>query len=530
MKNDALASKNWEERLSQKDGEIAQKDSKIAELEALVKYYEGQLRLAARKQFGTSSEKSVHPEQLVLFDEAENTADRKAPEPTLEQITYTRKKTVGKREEDLSSLPVETVEHELTENERICPECGDLLHVMGKETRRELTIIPAQVKVTEHVRFVYSCRNCEKTAESTPILKAPMPRPVIKGSIASPSAVAHIMHEKYVTGTPLYRQEAEWQRQGVSLSRQTMANWIIKGAEDWLKPLYERMRGILLANDVLYADETVLQVLNEPGKKAKTNSYMWLYRTGGAKTPIVLYEYQPTRSSAHPRRFLAGWQGYLHTDGYAGYNAVQNVILVGCWAHMRRKFVEALTSLEAASHTGSHTASHAGSNAQKGLDYCDRLFALEREFADLTDADRFKARHERSLPVAEKFFTWVADLGALPKSALGTAATYAFGQRQRLMNVYLDGRLELSNNRAERSIKPFVIGRKNWLFCCSAKGANASAVVYSIIETAKENQLSPFEYLKFLFETLPNLTSDALDELLPWSSALPDRCKAAWRG
>ena len=351
-----------------------------------------------------------------------------------------------------------------------------------------------------------------------PVIKAPMPNPVIKGSLASPSAVAHIMTQKYVTYVPLYRQEAQFLREGIHLSRQTMANWVVKSSDDWLEPIYERLRDRLLEHDVLHADETTVQVLQEPGRKANTNSYMWLYRTGSdAERPIVIYEYQPTRSSSHPKRFLSGWKGYLHTDGYAGYHVLPDITVVGCWAHLRRKFDEALTAIP--------PNERSGSAAQKGLDYCNRLFALEREFEKLIPEERYKKRIEESLPVTEAFFAWLQTINATPKFAIGKAAHYATEQQKWLMNVYLDGRLEFSNNRAERSIKPFVMGRKNWLFSNTPNGARASSVVYSIIETAKENGLKPFEYLKYLFETMPNIAADNIDNLLPWSDALPRDCK-----
>ena len=493
--------------------------SKVSELEALVKWYEEQYRLSQRRQFGASSEKSEVDGQLGLFDEAENTADKKTAEPTIEEITYTRKKREGKRADDLSGLPVEVIKYELPEGERGCPECGDAMRKIGKEVRRELAVIPAQVKVTEHERDVYACGNCEKTADHTPIVKAPMPEPVIKGSLASPSAVAHIMNQKYVLYSPLYRQEKEFERQGVALSRQTMANWIIKASDDWLEPLYARLRAELLKNEVLHADETTLQVLRELGKAARSESYMWLYRTSGcAPNPIALYDYQPTRSSAHPKRFLEGWTGYLHTDGYSGYHALSGITVVGCWAHARRKFDEALTALK--------PEDRPNSNAQKGLDFCNQLFALEKKFENLEFSERHKERERQSRPIAEAFFAWAHNLNAVPKLALGKAVEYALKQKSWLMNVFSDGRLELSNNRAERSIKPFVMGRKNWLFCNTQKGARASAVVYSIIETAKETGLKPFEYLKFVFETMPNTTTSQIDNLLPWSETLPDCCKA----
>ena len=415
------------------------KSERVSELEFLQKWYEERLRLNARQKYGASSEQTSNYEQLGFFDETEVTADKKAPEPDLEQITYKRKKRVGKREEDLSGLPVETVIHELPKEEQVCPECGEALHVMGKETRRELKVIPAKVVVEEHVRNVYSCRNCEKSGADVPVLKAPMPESVIKNSPASPSAVAHIMSQKYVMHNPLYRQEQEFGRMGIPLSRQTMANWVVAASNNWLSHIYELLRRELLKNEVLHADETTLQVLKEPGRKARTESYMWLYRTSEVDNhrPIALYEYQETRSSSHPKKFLDAWRGYLQTDGYAGYHTLEGVTNVGCWAHMRRKFDEALKGLT--------PEGQKGSKALIGLEFCNRLFAEERafekQFSDepppatvLTPSERFKRRYEwrteRSLPVAEEFFAWAKGLKVLPKSPLGVAVKYALDQQK----------------------------------------------------------------------------------------------------
>jgi transposase len=493
--------------------------SRKAELEALVKYYEGQLRLAKHRQFGASSEKGDIPEQLGLFDEAENTAEPKQPEPEIEEITYKRRKQKGKREADLSKLPVEVIEYSLPQPEQVCHECGGTLHQMACNIRRELKIIPAQIKVVEHKQAVYSCRHCEKHSDHTPIVKAPMPEPVIKGSLASPSMVAHIMNQKYVMSVPLYRQEQALLREGISLSRQTMANWVIRASEDWLEPIYEKLKARLLTHDVAHADETVCQVLREPGKKANTNSYMWLYSTGcDAKHPIVLYEYQPTRSSAHPKRFLSGWKGYLHADGYSGYhNLPPDIIVIGCWVHMRRKFTDMLKSTQ--------LSDDYQSSAQEAVRRIAALFHLESQWKDKTPKERYELRINQSKPLAEAFFAWLDSIRALPKSALGVPVGYALSQRKWLMNVYLDGRLELSNNRAENAIRPFVVGRKNWLFCNSQRGAKASSVVYSIIETAKANGIRPFDYLQFLFETVPNTTTRSLDFMLPWGEAVPEHCR-----
>jgi len=503
--------------------EITALKNRITELEALVKYYEEQFRLAKHKQFGSSSEKSEYDlDQMNIFNEAEATADGNVPEPELVEVEkHYRKRKRSASDRLPEDLPVEVIEHELPSDGQLCPECGEALHVMGHEIRRELVIIPAQAKIAEHRQHIYSCRNCEKHSDHTPIVKAEMSEPVFKGSFASAESVAHIMTQKFVMSVPLYRQEQEWNRQGVMLSRQTMSNWLIRCAEDWLKPIYKRLKEDLIKRDVLHADETTVQVLHEPDKKAQSKSYMWLYRTSGdTKRPIVLYEYQPDRKWERPEAFLKGLNGYLHADGYDGYhNLPAHITVVGCWAHMRRKFDESLKVLP--------EKAREGCSAMVGKRYCDRLFEIERELADMKPAERFDKRIELSKPIADEFFTWADNLNVLPKSLIGQAAHYAMSQRVYLERFLLDGRLEISNNRAERAVKPFVIGRKNWLFSNTTGGAKASSIIYSIIETAKENNLRPFDYLVFLLENMPNTTTGKIGDLLPWSDKIPISCRCS---
>ena len=422
-----------------------------------------QFRLNQQRRFGSSSEKT-DPDQLQLFNEAETEAQSLLAEPTAQKITYQRrKKQQGHRETMLEDLPVETVEYRLTEKEQVCS-CGHALHEMSTDVRQELKFIPAQVKLVKHVRYIYSCRSCEKNEINTPIVKALMPRPVLKGSLASPSAFAYIMSQKYVDSMPLYRQEQQLARLGIELSRQTMANWVLYGANNWLSHLYDRMHYHLLNQEVLHADETSLQVLNEPGRKAETSSYMWLYRTGREGPPIVLYDYQETRAGSNPKQFLSSFKGYLQVDGYSGYNLVENVTLCGCWAHARRKFDEALKALP-------ENKRSAPVAAKDGLEFCNRLFAIERKLSKKTPDKRYKERLARSRPVLDAFLAWLNDqtTKALPKSAFGQAISYCLNQWNKLIVFLQDGRLELDNNRAERSIKPFVIGRNYvlTLFMCS---------------------------------------------------------------
>ena len=520
----SLQANLYNQKLASENAELKLQVEKLTEakekLETLVRYYEEQFRLAQHKKFGASSEKSGNDDQINLFDEAEATADRSVPEPELvavEKHYRKRKQLVNDNLPD--DISVEIIEHTLPEEDQICSECGGELHAMGQDKRRELKIIPAQVKVVEHICNVYACRDCERNSDHTPIVRAEMPEPVIKGSFASPELIAYIINQKYVLGIPLYRQEQEFNRNGILLSRQTMSNWLIRCAEDWFGQIYDRMKEKLLEHDVLHSDDTTVQVLHEPGKTAERQSYMWLYRTSGeAKHQIVLYEYKPDRGKKNVQEFLSGYKGYLMCDGYSGYHDLPGEItVVGCFAHVRRKFHEALKGLPAEAQKDS--------NADVGMWYCNALFKMERKYAEYTVEKRYEARMKYSLPLAEDFLLWAKSVDVLPKTLLGKAINYLTEQWVYLKNVYLDGRLELSNNRAERSVKPFVIGRKNWLFSNTVNGAKSSAVIYSITETARENRLRPFEYFVWLLKTIPNTTTCKIDELLPGSPKIPDYCR-----
>ncbi|WP_397379148.1 IS66 family transposase [Paenibacillus sp. YYML68] len=484
-----------------------------------------QSKLAQHKRFGSSSEKTPL-NQLFLFNEAEQAANPALPEPTVETVTHKRKKVKGDRLAKFDHLPVETVEYRLPEEEQVCSCCDGKLHEMSSEARDELVFMPAQYKIVRSVRFIYSCRHCERNEESTPVVTAKAPAPAHPGGLASASILAHVMHQKYVESLPLYRQEQQLLRHGLMLSRQTLANWMIYASERWLEPLFHYMKSHMLLQDILHADETTFPVLQEPGRKAEQKSYLWMYRTGHTSEPIVLYEYQPTRSGEHPRQFLEGFSGYLHADGFSGYHKLADVTLCGCWSHARRKFDEALKALPAAHRTAEVAAG-------KGLWFCNELFAVERRLKDVSPEARHQARQEQSAPLLEAYLKWLqnAEAEVLPKSLTGQAITYSLNQWDKLVAFMQDGRLEIDNNRAERAIKPVVIGRKNWIFANTPKGAKASATIYSIVESAKASGLNPYAYLKFLFEQLPQLPNlhdqDALRQLAPWSTSLPDSCRVA---
>jgi len=503
--------------------ELTAAKSQVAELSQQVQYLLERMRLAGKKQFGASSEQSKYdaPEQLSLFNEAEFFADESSVEPELVEIEiHYRKKRSETKDSLPEDLPVETTEHYLPENEQSCPKCGELLHIIGKTVQRRLKLIPAQAVIVEDIYYTYSCRNCEKNGIDVPVIRPKLPNNVIKGSFATPEAVAQIMTQKFVMGSPLYRQEQELKRNGIMLSRQTMSNWLLKAAVDWLEPVYKCLYALLLLETVLHADETTLQVLHEDGKKAQAKSYMWLYRTSGCcERPIVLYDYQPDRKASRPKEFLDGFSGYLHADGYAGYHSLpENITVIGCWAHARRKFDEALKSIP--------EKEREGSAALTGKRYCDKLFAIEKELEKLSTESRLEERQKQARPVLDEFSSWLKAQRAAPKSGLGKAVYYTIEQWQYLERYLEDGRLEISNNRAERSIKPFVIDRKNFLFVNTPRGATGSAVMFSIIETAKENGLNPYKYLTYIFRVAPNMDLDnhqQLESLLPWN--VPNECK-----
>jgi transposase len=395
---------------------------------------------------------------------------------------------------------------------------------VGEEVVRTLEIIPAKFVVHEDHYENYKCANCtgsdsEKEISKTQFLKTPHLPTVYPGSYCSASIAAYLMVQKYVMGSPLYRMEIDFMRSGIDLSRQTMSNWIIYCAETWLAPLYEKLHLLLLLAEIINADETELQVLKEPGRNAKTKSYMWLYRTGSyAEHPIVLYEYQPGRGSKYPLNFLAGFKGYLQTDGYVGYEALKEVTHVGCLAHLKRKFHDAVTVLPNGKKSGT---------AVEGEAYCEKLFQLERKFADLSYEERKQKRQEEAKPILDEFLAWGSTRKASSKSKLGEALTFLHNNGKELSEYLNDGRLEISNNIAERSIKPFVIDRKNFLFSNTPNGATASAVTFSIIQTAIANNLDPYAYLTYIFTEAPKLAANNeawVEPMLPQNA--PDSCKA----
>ena len=496
----------------ERDEILSVRDATITRLEQQIQRLLEPIKLLTHKRFAASSEQ--HPGQGQLFNEAE---DLWVPEVLETPVapagdTDTPKASTRRGRKPLSKdLPRVRVVHDLPEAEKICGGCGTALPLIGEDCTESLDYIPAQIQVIEHVHLKYGCRGCTEG-----VVTAKAPKGPIKGGILSPNLLAHVMVSKHEHSLPLYRQETLFAELGVTLSRSTLSHGMIQGAAV-LMPLYATLQDILRHQPILHADETTVPVLHEPGRTPQSQSSMWLYCTGREGPPIVLYDYQPTRAGSHPRAFLAGFTGHLQVDGYAAYDTLPDVTLVACWAHCRRKFDEALKAQPKGDIMNA-------SRARKAMDQIGALYGIEREIVGLTAQERTRIRHERARPLVADFHAWLLTVQGkvLPKGLLGQVVSYTLRQWEKLERYLEDGRLEIDNNRAERAIKPFVIGRKNWMFSNTPNGAHASAVLYSLIATAKANGLVPFDYLRHLLTVLPNLTrADEVEQLLPWKVMLP---------
>ncbi len=497
--------------------EYEQMQQHLDQLEKQVDWLTEQLVTMNRQKFGAKSE-SMNNEIVEQLSLTGNEPEMYLNSLQVKEIQVPahkrqRKMSVLNEEKLPDDIETEIVEHRLPEEELECPACGHTMTEIGKEVKRSLKIIPAKAIVVEDWYYTYACDNCKKNDIEVPIVKAPKEKPFIEGSYATPEAVAHLMYQKYVMASPLYRMEQELKSKGIALSRQTMSNWIMTAEYDYLRPVYEKLNERLLDEDILHADETELKVLQLLKQGGKNKGYMWLFRTGKySENPTVLYKYEPSRSGETPKEFLKGYKGYLQTDGYSGYHKLTDVTHVGCFAHLRRKFYEAMEV------PGDKTA------ASKGFSYCEALFAIEKEIAELTPEERYTARQEHSLPILNEFKKWASVQKVPSKSKIGKALTYLDNQWKYLVNYTLDGRLEITNNLAERSIKPFVIDRKNFMFSNTPNGAQSTAVTFSIIETAKANDIDPYQYLLWIFKNAPKNKTD--DEDKSWALLLmPEKFK-----
>ncbi len=510
--------------------EIQLLKEKTKELEFMNALLSDRLALAQRKQFGSSSEKYAEGyEQMDLFNEAEQEADPNAAEPEMEEIhpkSYKRKKPTGKKEEDLSAFETtEVIKHKLEGNDRFCPECGTKYKVVTTETVKYLKFIPARFEVVEETTYVYACPKCG-------MMKRPQKDPsLLKGSVATPSLVAGIMNAKYVNGMPLARQERGFARYNLNLSTKTMANWIILCAKRYLQPVYDLMREEFLRGRYIHCDETRLQVIDEPEQKGTTQNWMWVYLTDeySGSPRMVLFQYERTRGGYHPAEFLGDeFRGYLTCDGYQAYHGLpEQITVTGCMAHARRRFDEALTPLK----KGFTKEQLKETTAYQAMARIGMLYKIEELIRNQSPEERYTERQKQSKPLLEAFFGWLHTLeGSVNRSSkIGEAVLYALNQEKYLKAYLEDGHLSIDNSAAERAIKNFAIGRRNWLFSKSIKGAEASATVYSITETALLNGLKPYDYVAYILERMKDLgpfpSKEDLQKLLPWSESIPESCR-----
>lgn len=528
--------KIMKEQSAKKDTEIQLLKDKQKELEFMNAMLSDRLTLAQRKRFGSSSEKYAEGyEQMDLFNEAEASAGSEAEKPAFEEVhpsSYKRKKRTGKKEEDLSDFEVTgTIEYKLTGEDRYCLDCGKKYKVVTKETVKRLKFVPAKFEVVKEVTYVYSCPECGsmKRPEKTPPL-------VSGGSIATPSLVAGIMNAKYVNGMPLARQEREFARYNLNLSTKTMANWIIGCADRYLTPLYDRMKEAFLKSRYIHCDETRIQVIGEPDQKGSTQNWMWVYLTDGysGSPQMALFDYERTRAGYHPVKFLDGrFHGYLTCDGYQAYHGLDDSITVtGCFTHARRRFDAALTALKR-DFTKEQLKETVAYNAMARIGI---LYKVEELIKNKTPEERYEERQKQARPVVDALFEWLHSMeDSVDRSSLiGDAILYTLNQEPYLRRYLDDGHLSIDNNSAERAIKNFAVGRRNWLFAKSIRGADASAVVYSITETALLNGLKPYVYLTYVLDQIrqmgPFPKPKELDRLLPWSNNLPEGFRTKNKG
>lgn len=491
-----------------------------------------QLILSKKNRFGRSSEKLEDPNQIrfmevngtiVFFNEAEAVCDLEAPEPEELELKKVRpKKQAGKRTADLSDLPVQRVDHYLTEEE--------LTAEFGKNGWKQLPdmisrcyqFIPAKVEVEEHHIGVYSSKVDEH------MIKAPHPRNLLRGSLVSPSLAAAIINGKYVNAVPLYRLEKEFERYGLAIPRQNMANWMIRLGEGYLGIMYDYLHSLLYEYHVIQADETPVLV-NKDGRPAGSQSWMWVYRSGfmQQERQIILYEYQKTRNASHPRKFLKDYTGICVTDGYQVYHTLEkereDLRIAGCWVHCRRRFNDALEMVP--------KAHQKESVLYLIMNQIRAIYREEGKLSDLSSEDRLTQRQLVVKPLVDAFFAYLKQISSkTPQNGkVKEAFTYALNQ-ERYLRVFLeDGDVPIDNNASERAIRGFCIGKKNWEMIDTINGATSSAIIYSIAETAKANNLKPYDYFEYLLTEIPkhedDTNTDFLEALLPWSATLPEHIR-----
>lgn len=491
-----------------------------------------QIRIMNQRRFGKASEKDLlgSDGQMTVFEffnDAEHLAVPVLPEPDIKEVvisSYRRSKTKGKREADLEGLPARIFDHKLSEEE-LKEKFPDGYKELPEEVYKRLFIIPETFIVDEHHVHVYASKKNDGT-----IVKAPRPKDLFRNSIATPALLAAILNAKYSLAVPLDRQAKSFRTNGINLSTNTMANWVIKGTEEYLSLIYDRLHTALYDNSVIHADETPVKVMRIDKEKIRNGkkTYMWVYRThpSNDEKPVVLFDWQPSRRADHPRDFLEHFKGTVVTDGYQVYHSISNkredLKVAGCWIHIRRPFAEFIKSVgEAASK---------GTIAAEAYAMISEIMHLDNGLDDLPPEDRLTQRQKVLLPKVDAYFEWVKHkyTQVTQNSTIGRALAYSINQEKYLRVFLSDPNVPMDNNAAEQAIRPFTIGRKNFVLIESDHGAKASAILYSLVETAKANHLNPYKYFELLLTEIPKHQDEKdlgfLSDLLPWSERIQREC------
>lgn len=519
-------------QLSEKDNMLREKDEVIRRQQIQIENMTQALLHARKKMFGRSSEVSTGYEQLCLFEETTELA--KALLKEQENIVVKEHKRTprkpGIRKEMLAGLTKE-IEEYIIDAEEKCSVCGGELKVIGKEiVRTEVEFKPATLLVKQIVRQVAKCKVCGSNENDRPkhIQKASVPAKVLPHSIATHSLVAQVMYQKFGMGVPFARQEKDFYRMGLVLSRANMAHWTIRCSDEWLMPVYDRIHQELIQKcEILHMDETRIQVNKENGKKAGSDSFMWVLQSGACEDiKATFFHYSRTRSQKVALELIDGFKGYLTTDAYAAYSNMhlEDVKNNFCWSHLRRYYVDSIPL----DNSGKEIS---GSKGAEGREYVNLLFKLESEMSDLTYNERKAKRQEASRALLDAFWSWVENTISIPTTneKLTKALNYSLNHKKELEMFLEDGRLEISNNLCESHIRPFATARRAWLFADTPNGARANAVLYTLVETARANELNVYAYLDYLLAEMPNADfynhPEIIDDMLPWSDKLPESCR-----
>ena len=524
-------------QLAAKDQIIEAQNARIEKQNIQIENMIQALLHARKKLFGPSTECTKQVEgqlSLSLFETSQELAKELAEEQKKITVkSHTRvARQPGVREEMLAGLPKEIEEYVIPADET-CSVCGGELKIIGKRLiRTEVEFEPAKLKVKQIVQQIAKCTVCGTDKGDNPschFQKAAVPTPPLAHSISTPSLVAQVMYQKFALGLPLARQEKDWFRLGLVLPRNDMANWVIRCSEEWLSPVYDRIHEKLMECQVLHMDETRIQCNKEEDKKASSDSFMWVIRSATCEdVKATFFHYSRTRNGDIAMKLLERFHGYLITDAYAGYEKVENITRVLCWSHCRRYFIESIP-------LDSRGKEISGSKGAEGREYINLLFKVEEQIKSLSPEEKNLKRQEASRPILDAFWAWVEETSVLhtTNELLTKALTYATNQKEYLETFMEDGRLPISNNLCEANIKPFATARRAWLFADTPKGAKANAVLYTLVESARLNELDVFAYLKYLLTEMPNNHHpehpEIIDNYLPWSATLPQECRLNYK-